>query len=270
MSVYSGDFLGFRLGNIHSSQLNITRVSNNDRYTENLTSTFKDQVTELPGRDGVYYWNTYYTQQNFIIDFAFDDLRAEDIRRLRAVFNFKGVQELVFDETPYKKYMVKCSNPPTLKYIAFDVNDITIYKGEGTLNLVAFYPYALSVDEINISQSSNSGEVIQELPNSGDLETPFKIYFPVSAGNITMSMSNGDIHKTIKLENIVKQYKNDSYICIDMKTNLIEGVDSNFQKTGHLYNQFKTSGDFFSLPVGRNTLETSIPFKKINYYYIYY
>jgi len=42
MSVYTGDFLGFSLGGIHSSQLNITRVSNNDRYIENLTPAFKD------------------------------------------------------------------------------------------------------------------------------------------------------------------------------------------------------------------------------------
>jgi len=42
MSVFSGDFLGFQLGDIHSSQLNITRVSNSNRYTENLTPNFSD------------------------------------------------------------------------------------------------------------------------------------------------------------------------------------------------------------------------------------
>ena len=67
MSVYSGDFLGFRLGNVHSSQLNITRVSNNDRYTENLTPNFKDQTTEIQGNDGLYYWGTYYTQQKYLL-----------------------------------------------------------------------------------------------------------------------------------------------------------------------------------------------------------
>jgi len=32
MSVFQGDFLGFSLGNDHSYNLNITRVSTNDRY----------------------------------------------------------------------------------------------------------------------------------------------------------------------------------------------------------------------------------------------
>jgi len=61
MSVYSGDFLGFQLGDIHSSQLNITRVSNGNRYTETLVSTFTDITTQVPGKDGTYYWDTFYT-----------------------------------------------------------------------------------------------------------------------------------------------------------------------------------------------------------------
>ena len=96
MSVYDGDFLGFQLGDIHSSQLNITRVSSGDRYTENLTSNFNDVTEQVPGADGTYYWNTYYTQHPFIIDFAFDDLRDEDIRRLKQILSFKGVQPLIF------------------------------------------------------------------------------------------------------------------------------------------------------------------------------
>ena len=266
MSVYSGDFLGFRLGDIHSSQLNITRVSNNDRYTENLTPNFKDQTTEIQGNDGLYYWGTYYTQQNFIIDFAFDDLREEDIRRLRVAFSFKGIQELVFDETPYKKYMVKCSNSPTLKYIAFDVDGTTIYKGEGTLNLVAYYPYALSTTPIIINGNNTR---IYSIFNAGDLDTPFKIYFLASEKNISVALNETEELQRIELKNIV-QNNEDVYICIDMKTNLIEGLDSNFQKTGHLYNQFKTTGDFFKIPVGDSVITTSNSCVKIEYYHIYY
>ena len=45
MSVFSGDFLGFTLGDIHSSQLNITRVSSGDRYEDILLPQFKDTKT---------------------------------------------------------------------------------------------------------------------------------------------------------------------------------------------------------------------------------
>jgi hypothetical protein len=55
-----------------------------------------------------------------------------------------------------------------------------------------------------------------------------------------------------------------------MKTNLIEGVDASFQKTGTLYNRFMTGGDFFNLPIGSNVITMAAPAKKISYYNLYY
>ena len=110
MSVYQGDFLGFQLGNEHSYGLNITRISTNDRYQDNLLPNFTDATVQVPGGDGTYYWDTYYTQKPFTIDFAFDDLRDEDLRALRQMFSYKGIKPLVFDEFPYKKYMVNFQN----------------------------------------------------------------------------------------------------------------------------------------------------------------
>ncbi|MBO7078862.1 MAG: hypothetical protein J6W64_03525 [Bacilli bacterium] len=60
MSVYSGDFLGFTIGEIHSSQLNITRVSSNNRYEDNLLPNLKDITIEIPGGDGTYYQDKFY------------------------------------------------------------------------------------------------------------------------------------------------------------------------------------------------------------------
>jgi phage-related protein len=76
-----------------------------------------------------------------------------------------------------------------------------------------------------------------------------------------------------KILNITIEQKlsgKDTYICIDMRTHLIEGLDTNYKKTGMLYNRFITSGDFFLLPVGKNTLTTSKSCDKIEYNYLYY
>ena len=137
MSVYMGDFLGFSLGNEHSYGINITRVSTNDRYIDNLLPNFTDQTAQVPGGDGTYYWDTQYTQKIINVDFAFDDLRDEDIRKLRQMFSRKTIQPLIFDEYPYKKYMVKCSTPPSIKYICFDQMEFRIYKGEGSATFIA-------------------------------------------------------------------------------------------------------------------------------------
>ena len=266
MSVFSGDFLGFQLGTIHSSQLNITRVSNGNRYTDNLIPNFTDSTALIPGGDGTYYWNTSYTQKPFTIDFAFDDLRDEDIRRLRQIFGFKGVQALIFDEEPYKKYLVKCSAPPTLKYIGFTFEETRIYKGEGSVNLVAYYPYAISTQEIFIQP-----ETKHEVNNQGDLEAPIKIYFDANNTNIELALTTmkDEVIGKLVIEGIIKN-PNDKYICIDSRTHLIEGLDNSFNKTGTLYNRFITSGDFFLLPIGRNKIESTVPWDSIKFNYLYY
>jgi len=82
------------------------------------------------------------------------------------------VQPLIFDEALYKKYYVKCSAPPILKYIGFDNNGTILYKGEGNINLVAYYPYAISTADIEIYNGTNF-----LVFNTGDIETPMKIYY---------------------------------------------------------------------------------------------
>lgn len=265
MSVYTGDFLGFQLGDVHSSQLNIIRVSSGDRYNENLSSNFNDVTEQVPGADGTYYWNTYYTQKPFTIDFAFDDLRDEDIHRLKRILNFKGVQPLIFDETLYKKYYVKCSSPPILKYVGFDNYGTIIYKGEGSINLVAYYPYAVSTKDISFTNGTNF-----LLPNTGDIETPIKVYYDLNnlvGQNLSFSLSED---KILNLSIEEKLSDNDRYICIDGKTHLIEGLDKDYKKTGMLYNRYITSGDFFLLPIGKNNFTTNISCNKIEYNYLYY
>ena len=268
MSVFSGDFLGFTLGEIHSSQLNITRVSSGDRYTDNLLPSFKDTTVEVPGNDGMYYWDTFYTQKPFTLDFAYDDLRDEDLRALRQLFGFKGIKPLIFDELPYKKYMVKCVAPPTFKYICFDHLEMRLYKGEGQVNLMAYYPYALATFSPTI-ENSNLGVI----NNVGDLNAEIKVVYDISSAANLEKIELLDFKNNSLGElnfNGLTQQNEDQYILINSKTHLIEGLDENFNKTGNLYNKFITTGDFFSAPVGRTQFQSNIPFTKLEYTPLYY
>lgn len=264
MSVFQGDFLGFTLGEIHSSQLNITRVSSGDRYTDILLPSFKDVTAEAPGGDGMYYWNTFYTQKPFTLDFAYDDLRDEDLRALRKLFSFKGVQPLIFDELPYKKYMVKCVAPPTFKYICFDYMEMRLYKGEGSINLMAYYPYALATSPITFYNKRNKNIFID---NPGDLDADFNVCYSfienAEAGEGTKGVSRAEDLTLIRLKDLndnklkemkfsgIKRQGDDVLLSINTQTHLIEGLDENNNKTGHLYNKYITSGDWFKMPPGR-------------------
>ena len=270
MSVYMGDFLGFQLGNEHSYGVNITRVSTNDRYTDNLLPNFTDSTVQVPGGDGTYYWKTQYTSKNFTIDFAFDDLRDEDLRKLRQMFSFRTVKPLILDEFPYKQYMVKCQQPPILKYICFDQYEFRIYKGEGTVNLIAYYPFAFSVVSPSLAYSA-AGATIN---NNGDMPANVTIIYDLSTIASTFDITLEDEAYTqiglLSFENVAPLNENDKYICVDTRTQLIEGLDSTFNKTGVLYNKFISGGDFFFPPVGRSYLKSIIEFKSAQYTPLYY
>ena len=255
MSVFSGDFLGFQLGNIHSSKLNLTRVSSSDWYNETLSPNFSDLVATTPGVDGTYYWGTNYTQKNFTIDFAFDDVSDVDLKQIRRTFSFKGLKKLIFDEYPYKQYMVKCSSPPNFKFICFDHEEYRVYKGEGQAQLVSYYPFATSVEDQIIGYNKYGCFI----SNNGDMDCNMKLTFNIddlSNGlTLTLDSPSGE-EKILKLKPVSKKNENDKYVLIDTYTHLIEGLDEEFNKTNTLYNNFIESGDFFKAEIGINTLKT--------------
>lgn len=143
MSIPRGDFIGFTIDGIHSSQLGIIRVSDGSRFTESLLPAFSDKTIQIPGGDGMYYFGREYGSRSFSINIAYDSLREEQIRKIRQIFYEKKTHELVFDEYPYKIFDVVIQNPPQIKFLCFD-DDFgkRVYKGEGTLSFICYNPYA--------------------------------------------------------------------------------------------------------------------------------
>lgn len=143
MGYYDYDFIGFTYGGKHSYRdLKIYRTSNGNRYETNLFPTLKDNTASVPGQVGQYYFGTEVEQKQFNISFAFDALTEGDIRKLKQTFNGKELQPLIFDEEPYKVYSAKVTGSSVLKHLCFEEKGQRIYKGEGSLQLVCYYPYA--------------------------------------------------------------------------------------------------------------------------------
>ena len=67
-----GDFLGFSFNGVHSSRLGITRVSDGDRYSEELFAEISDRTNEIVGNDGENYFGSEYKDKSFSINIAFD------------------------------------------------------------------------------------------------------------------------------------------------------------------------------------------------------
>lgn len=164
MSVLQGDFIGFTLGDTHSSELGIIRTSDGSRFTQNLLPSYSDKTIQVQGGDGTYYFGTNYNRRVIPINFAFDNVTEDKIRKMQHLFGKRELQDLIFDEYPYKVYKVKISGDPFLKTICFDKGESDsilqtkdslynpkegvfngrIYKGEGSVSFVCYSPFAKS------------------------------------------------------------------------------------------------------------------------------
>lgn len=283
---FKGDFMGFTFNGVHSSDLNIVRTSDGSRYNSDLLPSFNDNTVAIPGGDGTYYFGSYYNQKPISIQFATDELSEVQFRQLRQWLGDKGIHDLIFDEAPYKKYSAKIAAVPNFNYICFDkgINDSErIYKGEGTIQFVCYYPYARSVwkglnqvpntitnktewaaaSGIPATAPSTSGTSIA-LKNPGDLETDINIITAATSGTFQIS---GDTTRKIVLSNF-SRVSSDAKIRINSSTHLIEGLNSNNVPTGNLYNKYISSGDFFKVPLGNSTLTG--PSMTVEYDYLYY
>lgn len=169
------DFLAFSFNGKHSwDDFGIYRVIESDRYNENLAPTLTDKTAEVPGNDGMYYFGTYHKQREFNINFAFDHLTEDKLREMKKWLNGKEMGDLWFQEAPYKVWTAKPTGNSIIKYIPFDevytetatsngqIITLTktrrIYKGEGTVQFTAYYPYAHTPDII----TTTIGKVGQE------------------------------------------------------------------------------------------------------------
>lgn len=114
------DFVGFSFNGVHSSDLGILRVSDGDRYTEELYPEIEDRRNAVVGRDGEYYYGSDYRSKTFTVQIAFDHVTEKQFRQIVYLFSTKKPSSLIFDERPYKEYKVKIGSPISLNYICFD------------------------------------------------------------------------------------------------------------------------------------------------------
>lgn len=287
------DFIGFSFDGVHSSELNILRVSDGNRYTETLTPQFENITAQMPGSDTTLCWDSYYSNTPFTIDIAFDSLTEIDLRSLRQTFNAKRRGVLVFDERPYKAYDVVLQGPVQLTTLCFEENGERIYKGEGTIVFVSYYPYARSVhkflDEYDDTIYTNKYEWASasglrpskgtldgtgtqiSLYNAGDVPADWVVYYSINASGCALTQINLDNRPEImQFSAIARENASDSFVRINSRTQLIEGCDSNKVPTGSTYNKYLKAGDFFKLPLNTSTFVSNTACAGIEYDYLYY
>lgn len=237
------DFTGFTFNGIHTDDLGIVRVSGGDRYNETLLPEFEDKTADIPGNDGTYYFGSYFKNKSLKLSIAFDHLTEEQFRKLRQTFGGKGIYPLIFDEKPYKQFMVKLASTPEINYVCFDEQKRTVGTGTNGVRVIqrdpsfvreTVYPYVYHYEQV-LEISSSNNEVVPkvnkttflgQLPDSGTYNFVYSISSSgwvydesvVSLGTYGISytwssqdhesLSNGD---TITVKSITQEEKERIY-----------------------------------------------------------
>lgn len=201
MQRFKSDFTGFTFNNLHSADMGLARVSGGDRYDYSILPSQEVKTIAVPGRDGEFFIEANYQPRNITIQFAYDHLTESEFVALHTWFGDRKERELWFDEAPYKVYSAKVTGEPNLTFIPFDdpKTKERIYKGEGQVQFIAYFPFAKSrfkvlssehegtqwaessgiLNEATMANYNKINNGVAALYNPGDIATPLSIAFTV-------------------------------------------------------------------------------------------
>ena len=144
-------------------------------------------------------------------------MTEKQFRTLRRVMSSKYIIPLVFDERPYKEYLVKPTGTPQLNFICFDEKDARVYKGEGTLEFTAYYPFAR-----NRHIKGHGLKYLNEFKTNGEYSLPEWSGFMSNRDEWSessgMLMEQGEYDKTVKFNTKAPKYGIRLYNAGDLET----------------------------------------------------
>ena len=76
------DFMGFRFGPYHSSDLHLIVTSQSNRFNKNLLPSPKDYTLDISGGNGQYYVGQTFNAREIGISVSFTDMDEFTFRRL--------------------------------------------------------------------------------------------------------------------------------------------------------------------------------------------
>ena len=300
------DFIGFTFNGRHSSDMNVIRVSGGNRYEVTLHSQLKHTTVDISGSDGEVVTSTKRQKKTLpAINIAYDNLSESDMRAIKEWLSPKTACPLVYDEEPYKTWYVTISGTPNLKFICFDKDNDPkgerVYKGEGTIQFEAAYPYAICEKkylsdyadwtDVNLHQWAGASG-LQAAPgtydifngntapilNCGSRETDMKMV--VTGDGVVKFTRDDGAFFYIDFEKLNGNSMSSTHFMIDSELKLLIGGTHNgteFIPNGKIYNFAIIAGEIFNIKKDTQsiTYTGSVFFHKLNgvdvsYNFIYY
>lgn len=213
-------YLGFTFAGRHSSEFGLLVVSDGSRYHQNLSSQFSDATITVPGKNGSYYFGTQIGNRDFEINCVFNDITSHTMHKIQQWLYPNMVGWLIFDEQPYKRYLVKLSSLPIFNFLPFDEFKFTqgysfqkeILKGEVNFSFYSMEEYGVYNPDYELPPITKNELIPQQALDSGLLPKSYNrhdIYLP----NEEFSINANNIFSLYNAGNGIA--KADFYIIVD-------------------------------------------------------
>lgn len=148
-----GEYTDFKFGNTWASEYGLVAVSSGGRYKTPIYGDVNANTSTIPGKRGVYKWESQIGAKTFLINIAFDHLAIEDIDKIKKWLDPTKVDKLYFDNEPYKYYYACLAQDLDFSYVPFKEEEYkvgnntfihAVYKGEMTITFTAIDNYGYS------------------------------------------------------------------------------------------------------------------------------
>lgn len=182
-------YLGFTFAGRHSSEFGLLVVSDGSRYHQNSYNQFSDSVISVPGKNGGYYFGTQLSQRDFDINCVFDNITSHTMHKIQHWLYPNVTGWLIFDEQPYKRYLVKLSTVPVFNFLPFDefksadryTFQKEILKGEVNFSFYTIQEYGVLNPDYELPPIKEDELISQQTLDSGLLPLNYQrngIYLP--------------------------------------------------------------------------------------------
>lgn len=156
-------FLWFKFNNKYSYDYGIVRTSDGSRFNQDLFPSTQDRTATVPGKDGVYYFDSNYNKREFSIPYAFEKLTEQQLKNLSFWLGDKQIHELIFGERREVFYMAKVTGSSIIKYIPFNGTIEKIYQ-ESSYKEITFEKKVL-LQDIEVLTKNKDNDLIENKTN---------------------------------------------------------------------------------------------------------
>lgn len=172
-SPWEKEFIDFSFNNKHISEFGLVAVSDGDRLTLDMSPPFTDEVSEVNGLNGQYFWGTKFQAKPIVYNLATDGMTEEQLNAFKHFFR-PGQYGKFEEDAWYGRYTYcRVSEVTTLTMIPFQTNVViagrtikgNVYKGEMKLTFVQDLPYFFS--DVNYVTDSSSEADLRRVYHSG-------------------------------------------------------------------------------------------------------